>query len=335
MKKIVTFILLMCMALTVAACTAPETTTSETTASETTVSETTAPETAAPETTAPEADAPEITMQEIFDANQPEALFKNHQSISICNKMGGELWRESYLTKEYFCDFFPGFDGTPDWAEFVTADAFHYYTDGDFLRYLSITPDGVGDFASYHADFYVGIILGEESLSDTIESVSQKDGRITVKSFWSQELLEALGVSSANFEYVLDANTYEAISITRTYTLDDGSVFNEVEEITYDAEASDLTKDFLAYATRTENLRNITVVSNPGTDQETSKTVQTPKGLVIGFRYDEEAAYEFKLYTDAACTEAYDPYVNTDADLTVYVTWSEATDSEAGVEGQE
>jgi hypothetical protein len=29
------------------------------------------------------------------------------------------------------------------------------------------------------------------------------------------------------------------------------------------------------------------------------------------------------FYTDAACTESYDPYVNTDSDLTIYVKWVE------------
>ena len=57
-------------------------------------------------------------------------------------------------------------------------------------------------------------------------------------------------------------------------------------------------------------------------ENEKTESIQVLKGLIAGFRYDGEAAYEFKLYTDAACTEAYDPYKDTDSDLTIYVKWT-------------
>ena len=76
-------------------------------------------------------------------------------------------------------------------------------------------------------------------------------------------------------------------------------------------------------AVQTENLRNITVVSNPGTEKEVSQSVQAPKGLAIGFRYDEDAAYVFEPYMDAACTESYDSHADTDSDLTIYIKWTE------------
>jgi hypothetical protein len=69
-------------------------------------------------------------------------------------------------------------------------------------------------------------------------------------------------------------------------------------------------------------LRKVTVVSNPGAENEKTESVQIPKGLIAGFRYEEEDGYDFVLYVDAACTEAYDPYVNTDSDLTIYANWS-------------
>ena len=74
---------------------------------------------------------------------------------------------------------------------------------------------------------------------------------------------------------------------------------------------------------QTENLRNVTVVSNPGTDKEESKSIQAPKGLIIGFEYDDGLEYAPGFYTDAACTKAYDPFANTDSDLTIYVKWGE------------
>ena len=73
---------------------------------------------------------------------------------------------------------------------------------------------------------------------------------------------------------------------------------------------------------QTENLRNVTVVSNPGTAKEESKSIQAPKGLIIGFEFDETLEDAVEFYINSDCTEAYDPYANTDSDLTVYVKWN-------------
>ena len=62
MKKIVALILLLCMVLSLAAC-----------------------------------GKVEITMQEIYDAVQTEALLKNHQSVYIRDELDGEILNEKYL----------------------------------------------------------------------------------------------------------------------------------------------------------------------------------------------------------------------------------------------
>ena len=51
---------------------------------------------------------------------------------------------------------------------------------------------------------------------------------------------------------------------------------------------------------------------------------QAPKCLVIGFAYDDDLGYAAEFYTDAACTESYDPYADTASDLTIYVKWTNA-----------
>lgn len=329
MKKIVTLILLTCMLLSLAACadnnsTESESSTPESTTEETTTEETTTEETTTEETTTEEDTTPEITLQEIYDATRLESILNNHRSVSIRDKIDGELFNERYLTKEYIYDCYPSSDAESDFAEFIADDACYCYMDGGYLHYLPITPGGVSDFKSLRAEHYAADVLSEDILKDTIESVSQKDGRITVKSFLSQAAIEDMsefGVTSGKFEYVLDAKTREIISVTSDYTYDDGLAFCSVMEVTYDAEEPETLKLFLEYADRTEDMRSITVVSNPGTEGEKTETVQTPKGLVIGFRYEEDSEYEFVLYNDAACTELYDPYEDTDSDLTVYVKW--------------
>lgn len=288
MKKFVALVLLLCMVLTLAACAKMS-----------------------------------VSMQEIYDATQTEAMLKNHQSVSIRDKMDGELFNERYLTKEYIFDYLPNAES--DWAEFVTDNSCYSYLGGAYVRYLPITPDGVSDgFASYRAEHYASVILDAETVDEVITSVSKKDGRFYAKSVLSQKILESMaefGVTSGNFEYVLDAKTREILSIEGNYTYNDDSTLQMTSEISYDAEVPEMVKTFLEYENQTENLRTITVVTNPGTDKEVSQSVQVPKDLLVGLRYYEDSEYTFEVYTDAACTEAYDPYADTASDLTIYVKW--------------
>lgn len=290
MKKIVTLILMLCMILSLSACSKVE-----------------------------------ITMQEIYDANQTKALLKNHESVYVRNESDGEYFDEKYLTQDYIYDYIH--DEEFDWVEFTTDDANYCCLNGDYVRFWTITPDGVSsDFASYRTEYYASAILGAETVDEIIESVSKKDGRITVTSSLSQKNIEDMaeyGVTAGKFEYVLDAKTSEIVALSGDYTYDDGIGHHVDSEVSYDIDAPERVREFLKYANETENLRNITVVSNPGTEKEVSQSIQAAKGLAVGFRYEGEE-YVFEVYADAACTELYDPYVDTDSDQTIYVKWVDA-----------
>jgi hypothetical protein len=190
-----------------------------------------------------------------------------------------------------------------------------------------ITPDGVGDFASERAERSVSAALSADAEGEIIESVSKKDGRITVKTFLPEDVLAAKqedfgGLISSKSEFVLDAKNHEIISFTNEFTYDDGSAIQVISEVTYDAEAPELLKTILAYENQVENLRNVTIISNPGTEKEERKSIQVPKGLIVGLEFDDAVASAVEFYTDAACTESYDPYAGTDSDLTIYVKWN-------------
>ena len=251
-------------------------------------------------------------------------MLKNHEGVYIREEMEGELLNEKYLTKEYTYNYIPGFDREYDYTEFITDDLRYSLVSGEYVCYLPITPEGVSDYASYRAEKYASF-LDSEILDQIIESVIKKDGRITVKTVLCQKALEDLaehGVTGGKFEYVLDEKTRELISIIGDYTYADGSTSNSVIRLSYDAEVSAALKELLESVSQTEDLRNITIISNPGTEKEEAKSIQAPKGLVIGLRYDGDSAYNFEPYTDATCTTSYDPYADTDSDLTIYVKWN-------------
>lgn len=289
MKKIITFILLMCMTLTFASC-----------------------------------GKVEITMQEIYNAGLNETLLKNHESVYVRDEKDGVLYSEYYLTKDYVYYSYEELE----WAEFLTDDAYYDCFEGDYARIFPVSPDGVRDIASYRAEYYDSLLFAADTVYETIESVSQKDGRITVVSFFDQETLgnEAeVGLISGHCEYVLDAKTHELISVSNDCTYDNGVTYQIVSEVSYGAEVPETVKAFLEYANRTEDLRNITVVSNPGTEKEISQSFRAPKGLLVDFTNAGNFEATFEVYTDAACTAIYDPYADTDtdSDLTIYVRWSE------------
>ena len=266
----------------------------------------------------------EITAQEIYDAGLVEHMLESHQSVSVLYKMDGEVLIEAYLTDEYSYVYYPGeqFLG----AQYMTDSASYAYSDGDCVRYLYITPDGVtNDFASDRAELFFGDFT-LNIMTEVIESVTEKDGRMTVKSVLSEQALAELateGIVFASSEYVLDAQTRELISIVSSYTYEDGAIFRMEMEITYDAEKPELLRTILGYESQTEDLRGVTVVSNPGTSAERSQSLQIPAGLIVGFTFGDEFEDRVSFYTDAACTMAYDPYADTASDLTVYVRWPE------------
>jgi hypothetical protein len=266
-----------------------------------------------------------ITLQEIYDVCQTEAMLENHESVYIRDEMDGENLGELYLTRDYVFNYIPGRE--LDWMEFITDEAAYYLVGDDCVYYMYITPDGVGDFASARAERSVSASFAIDPENNTIESVSEKDGRITVIAFLKQDVISSeeqeFGVISSRSEYVLDAKTHEIISAINDFVFDDGTSLCAATEVTYDSDAPELVKTILAYENQTEDLRNVTVVSNPGTDKEESKSIKTPKGLIIGFEYDDELEDAVEFFTDAACTESYDPFANTDSDLTVYIKWND------------
>ena len=80
---------------------------------------------------------------------------------------------------------------------------------------------------------------------------------------------------------------------------------------------------FLAYEQETENLRTVTIVSNPGTENEKTESIQVAKGLQVTCSADYFVEEFFALYADAACTQTFEGEWDVNADITIYVKWGE------------
>ena len=261
-----------------------------------------------------------ITMQKVYDANRLDTLLKNHESVNVQHSLNGEVYGETYLSEEYT------YDAAYGWAAFLTDRAYYACADGSYERVLLLTPDGLADLASYRAEYYTSVVLSPETVQETIRSVTKKDNRITVTSFLDQEKIKAFytgedGLNSCDCEYVLDAKTRELVSAKSVYGYGDGMVYEGVSDVVYDTEMPEGVKAFLNYERQTENLRTVTVVSNPGTKNEIKTSIQTPKGVPVGLSaaYDTDDAFE--LYADAACTQPHTTSGDYQSDATIYVKW--------------
>ena len=266
--------------------------------------------------------AKNITMQDVYDAGQLDALLREHNSVKIQHHMEGELFAENYLSREYV------YDGSGDWAMFLTDSAYFSYENGTYRRVLLISPDGLTDIANYRAENYASPVLGIDTLDETIKSVTKKGDRTTVKSFLDWETIEAMGleqegISSYSSEYVLDTKTNALISATVVIVYGDEAEVKVVAECTYDPEDNELIKTFLKYDTQTEDMRTVTVVSNPGTESEKTESVLVPKGMVTVLSVDPYSDESYALYADAACTQPYSTSGEYDCDATIYVKWGE------------
>lgn len=267
-----------------------------------------------------------VTMQEIYDASHLSSQLANHESVYVQYMANGEDYAKDYLTKDYAYSLYVGeFLGmSSDMAFFTTDDAFYSYADGNYARTLRLSADGLSDI--YRTEDDAVIVLGPEMVQETIQSVTKKNNCITVTSFMDQEDAEAAGMAglvSSSGEYVLDAKTRELIYTKCVSDYGDGMVDEVVSEISYDAEIPEGLKAFLEYDQQTENLRTITVVSNPGAENEKRQSVQVPKGLAVSLEPAPDTDETFALYADAACTEAFAFSEDHNSDVVIYVKWGE------------
>jgi hypothetical protein len=166
--------------------------------------------------------------------------------------------------------------------------------------------------------------ISSEMLNDENASVIEKDGLIIVTTTTGAKALEIMGedIVSCVESYTLDAKTREMIAVKTVYTYLDGTVEEGIITITRDTEAPEGAKPFIAYDEQTEDLRTVTVVSNPGADNEKTETIKAPKGLKVAFYLDFESEDSFTLYSDAACTLVIEGDLDVNSDVTVYVKWS-------------
>lgn len=264
---------------------------------------------------------PGITMKEVYEANRPAVLLENHESVCARFTVDGEDAGVNYVGKEYT------YDAAYGWACFMT-DEIAYNCEGDtYHRVVPVCEDGLVDVADYRAAYDVRLLMDKTTARETVESVTEQDGRLTVSTQLPAKYLLELtqgqeGVKACRCEYVLDADTCALISGQSVCDFEDGTSFTVTSEMTYDEALPDQARAFLALEEQGVQLRTVTLVTNPGTQREKIQNVQVAKGLSV--RLDAGMGEgTLTLYADAACTQPYIAPGEHESDATVYLKWTE------------
>ena len=298
MKKIVTFILLIGLVMSFTACTDTENT------------------------------PPEITTQNLYDSSNVPALLEKYDSVLVQRTANGEVYREDYYSKEYRYAFFDGelYGEESDSKLLSTDHSYFYYIDNTYMQDVILTPDGMVDMKKLFAEDLEKEFFSADILNDIITSVTEKDGHIFVTNVSDQEEIDdakAQGWILGEDEYVLDAKTREVISVKGVSVSESGEEYEGAVYITYNADIPEGMKKLVEYAQQTEDMRTVTVVSNPGTANEKTESIQVPKGLPVAFSADLDVEKTFTLYADAACTQTFEEEPDVNSDSTVYIKWNE------------
>ena len=310
-----TICLMVCMILSLSACDNKESKPTESTSTEN-----------KPNTT-PENTMPQITVQEVYEAGKNfAALLGDHESVYVHVTSNGTLIWEEYLSKQYCYSFYGAeyMDMGFEYASLATDHSEYVYFDNLYALCVTLAPSGMVDMKDIFAKAGDGSFITSEMLDDTA-TITEKDGSIivTVIADLDEILILDDNIVSCVETYTLDAKTREMTSVKTVYTYEDGTVEEGIVTITRDVEAPEGMNPFLAYEQETENMRTVTIVSNPGTENEKTESIQVPKGLQVSFSPDLETEENLTLYADAACTQTFEKELDVNADLTVYVKWGE------------
>jgi hypothetical protein len=250
-------------------------------------------------------------------------LLGDHESVFVQITSNGTVLREEYLSKQYRYSFqdaeFMNFG--VDYASLTTDHSEYYYFDTIRARNVTLTPDGMIDMEEYFSESKLNSFISSAMLDDTA-TIIEKDGFIIVSCTANlEEIIVDETVISCVEIYTLDAKTREIVSVKTVYTFEDGTVEEGISTITRDVDMPEGMKEFLEYDKETENMRTVTIVSNPGTENEKTESIQLPRGLQVSVSPDWEVEELMTLYADKACTQIFEEEWDVNTDLTVYVKW--------------
>ena len=248
----------------------------------------------------------------VYEANKLDAIFGNHASVQYC------LTFDKDLNPDIPCYIYE----TPDMAYSENRDAAFY---ADRAGFYQMWTDGTWSDLYYTFDFINGfdphLNAGFELVPDSPEQwwnpqeetpldAWAEGGSVYLKSVYSEAMSRAFvetwlpGAYTGQTVTVLavaDQETYELTSLVYTLFDQDGQVVGTplIYSIDYDLDEPRACRNLRACAKRSSDLTaELTIIRNPGTDEEGIETMTVPAGSTVIYVSDAGMS----LYEDAGCT---------------------------------
>ena len=294
-----------------------------------------------------EIDLDSITLEKIGEANSRDAVFSRHENFATTVELlendsdvvnadlyGVERYSMySIKDEEYFDQSYFDADGSHVREEqILTRENQVYKTfiedDEPYYTYSWLVAENADELpALWRVDYFAPASFPEGSDEKLLKVEDNSDGTITAYTSSSlpatpevQSVPKDLENANMEYSYVLDSKTLEVEKIT-VNVVNDEKVIPFFEQVTqYDVEEpeaykelSDNLKNTKIVASDGDDSKNITIIYDPGTDQE--ETYQ--QSFIKDFKIAMILKDGYGRYTDP---EGKEPYKGSDgkSDLTIY-----------------
>lgn len=246
----------------------------------------------------------DITLEMLAEANSHEKLMEKHGSYHQHFEYPGEISGSTYADSELF------YTCIPDSAIVYTNGQQCEIDDGVFAVHLYVGTEPDLEWTTG----LIGYVPEEE-----IVEVVQEGERFIVKTL----LASGDETEDGYCEFVYEVDMQDLCLLGGSYTdyAPDGTILYEmVWNVAYDVERPAQAQEMFDRMNPKEDYRTVTIVAEPGAENETVYSVNTARGdsACIYYSLDYKA-----FYTDPECTQVYEGGADTTQDLTLYVTKDE------------
>ena len=256
-----------------------------------------------------------ITIAEIDAACRTDSLLKTYASFQT-----SVVYAEDNAVVTQYVDKDMIYALYPDWAGLYLDSTLRYIAFGDTLAgALVVQQEPIIHEARDNIVFSIAD-------TETIKSCEEKDGKLYVTTELSAEQSVELVAKDGytcgagehlRVEYVLDAKTSTVLSNKTFLVAEDGAKRDYCTfTVEYNAAKPEQAQAMYELATATENLRTLTIITDPDTASEQSFSIRLPKGDAVQ-PYPAEG-YQ-TMFTDRACTEPLTTAVDRNTDCTLYM----------------
>ncbi len=204
---------------------------------------------------------------------------------------------------------------------YIDSELKYEMADGDMYAYLFV------DTETYTLPGGDNYLYDPESIKETIKETKTEGDKQIVETEMPKEIVDKIleAEGTENTEYVSGKAIYElqkddlSLLSLKSYMVNkdgDETLYGTLD-VEYGIDSMpDNAKKMYEAATQTENLRKVTIVTNPGTEEEKSWETDVPKGIKVSIYTGD--GYK-GMYLDKECTQEAPTATNFDEDVTYYM----------------